>query len=67
MQEIILYSTGCPMCNVLKSKLSAKGIEYAEHNDVDEMLELGLMQVPVLCVDGQMLQFPDAVRWVNSQ
>ena len=33
MNKIILYSTGCPSCNVLKKKLAAKGIQFEENND----------------------------------
>ena len=29
----ILYSTGCPKCNVLTRKLDAKGIEYTVNNN----------------------------------
>ena len=49
--KIILYSTGCPKCKVLKHKLEEKGIAYTENNTVDEMLSLGIVQVPVLSVD----------------
>lgn len=63
--NIVLYSTGCPKCNVLKSKLNAKGIEYTENNSVAEMTELGIAQVPVLSVDGNLMDFKEAVSWVN--
>ena len=34
---IILYTTGCPRCHVLETKLKQKNIEYVECNDVEEM------------------------------
>lgn len=65
--NIVLYSTGCPKCKVLKQKLGSKGISYTENNSVDEMLGLGITQVPVLSIDGILLQFKEAVTWVNNQ
>lgn len=63
---VILYSTGCPKCEVLKSKLEDKGIEYTENNSVEEMLSMGITQVPVIVHEGKMFGFADAVKWVNS-
>jgi len=65
--EIVLYSNGCPRCNVLKKKLDSKGIIYKENNSVEEMLALGLTQVPALLVDKSMLWFAEANEWVNNQ
>lgn len=65
--EIILYSTGCPKCSVIKKKLDAKGIEYAENSAVDTMVALGISQVPVLSVDGELLSFVEANQWVNER
>lgn len=64
---ITLYSTGCPRCNVLKQKLDSKNIEYTVVNDVDIMTEKDISTVPVLEVDGQLLQFKEAVDWVNGR
>ena len=65
--NIIFYSTGCPKCKILKQKLDSKSIQYTENNSVEEMLALGIVQVPVLSVDGALMQFPDAVAWINHQ
>ena len=65
--EITLYSTGCPKCKVLKKKLEEKGIKYTENNSVDEMLSLGISQVPVLSVNNKLLDFSTANDWVNQQ
>ena len=67
MPEIILYSTGCPMCRVLKTKLNAKGIAFTENNSIDDMLALGIETVPVLSVDGELKLFKEANDWVNEQ
>lgn len=67
MSEVVLYSTGCPKCKVLKSKLIAKHIDFVEVEDVDEMGKVGLTSVPWLSVDGKMMDFVNAVRWANEQ
>ena len=64
--DIILYSTGCPKCNVLKSKLAEKKIDFVENNSIEDMTELGITQVPVLSVCGALLDFKKAVTWVNN-
>lgn len=63
---IILYSTGCPKCNVLKKKLNAAGVEYTEVTDVNIMTELGIDTVPVLKVNDKMLSYMDAVKYINE-
>lgn len=65
--NIILYSTKCPMCNVLEKKLAEKNIKYIENNDVVAMTSLGIDKVPVLSVDGVLLDFKSAVNWVNER
>jgi len=63
----ILYSTGCPRCKVLEKKLESKGIAYEKNNSVEEMLSLGITEVPVLNVYGQLLSFSEANEWINNQ
>lgn len=65
--DIVLYSTGCPKCIILKKKLAEKDIQYVENNDVEKMTSLGIDYVPVLCVNGKMLQFKEANDWINQQ
>lgn len=64
--NVVLYSTGCPRCKVLKQKLDNKGIPYTMNSSVDEMLSLGIAQVPILSVDGDLLPFTKAIEWVNQ-
>lgn len=63
----ILYSTGCPKCNVLEKKLNEKGISYDVCDSVSVMEEMGITSLPVLDVDGTPLDFMSAVQWVNNQ
>lgn len=67
MNEIILYSTGCPKCKILKQKLDDKGVTYTENNSVEEMQKLGINDVPVLSINGELNKFSDANKWVNMQ
>lgn len=67
MIDVILYSTGCPRCNVLKKKLNDKGINFSENNSVEEMLSMGIMEAPMLRVGGELLDFTKAVIWVNAR
>lgn len=65
--NVILYSTGCPKCKVLKMKMDAKGIQYTENNSVDEMLELGIKSAPTLSVNGQMMDYMSALTYVKEK
>lgn len=65
---ITIYTTQtCPKCKILKKKLQEKGIEYKEFNDEDEMQSMGILSVPVMDVDGEQLDFPAAIKYVNER
>lgn len=64
---IILYTIGCPQCNVLKTKLDKKNISYTTVTDKNKMREMGLSRLPVLEVDGNIMEFPAANTWINNQ
>ena len=65
--NLIMYSTGCPKCRVLKTKLDTSGLPFTVNDDIDEMMALGFRSVPVLSVDGEFYTYADAVRWVNER
>lgn len=65
--EIILYSTNCPKCKILEKKLTEKNIKFTKNNNVIEMSELGIDQVPVLSIDSKMLSFVEANKWINER
>lgn len=66
MNTIILYSTGCPKCNVLKKKMAAKNVKFTEVTDPKEMESLGIDAVPVLRVDDTFLTYVEAVKYINK-
>lgn len=64
--DVILYSTGCPKCKILETKLSQKNIEYSIFDDVDAMINKGFQSVPLLEVDKKVMSFGEAVKWLNE-
>ena len=62
--SITLYSTNCPKCNVLEAKLKQKGVEFELNTDEDVMIEKGFMSAPMLEVDGKVMDFSEAMKWV---
>lgn len=65
--DVILYSTNCPKCKVLESKLNKKGINFTIITDVQEMCNLGMMSAPNLKVDEKIMSFKEAANWINEQ
>ena len=63
---IILYTTHCPKCRILEQKLKAKNIEYIEFTDVDKMIKMGFSVMPMLDVDGRIMDFATANKWINE-
>ena len=66
MASVVLYTIDCPKCKVLETKLNSKNIPYEVFKDKDKMIEKGLSTMPVLEVDGQLLDFGQAVKWINE-
>lgn len=64
---VILYSTDCPKCQILKEKLDNKNIEYIVNSDSEAMLLKGFSTVPMLEIDSKVLNYLDAVKWVKEQ
>lgn len=64
---ITLYSTNCPKCNVLKQKLQSLSIDFEISNNIDELIELGFMEAPILKVNDEYLNFSKAVNWIKEQ
>lgn len=65
--SVILYSTHCPKCKVLSSKLLQKGIDYDEINDIEVMAQKGFTTVPMLEVNEVVYDFKKAVEWIGAQ
>lgn len=66
MMRVTLYTTHCPKCRVIEKKLAQAGVEYIEVSDVQEMTKLGFRSAPMLDVDGKIMDFMDANRWLKN-
>ena len=55
-----------PRCDMLKSKLNAKNVPFVEEKDETIIDSLGIDFLPVLEVDGQLLQLSKANDYINS-
>jgi glutaredoxin len=67
MGKVILYEHGCPRCKVLKSKLDQSGIVYEIVNDIDIMTAKGFSEAPKLEVNGTVMDFKEAIKWIGEQ
>jgi glutaredoxin len=67
IMSIVLYSTHCPKCKVLESKLKQKNINFEENNNVELMVQKGFTTAPVLEVDEKVYNFKEAVEWIKEQ
>lgn len=65
--KIILHSTHCPKCKVVELKLKQKGIVYEENTDIEVMKSKGMMSAPHLEVNGQLLDFAEAIKWIGER
>ena len=64
--SINFYTIHCPKCDVLEKKLNNKNIAYNLITDIGVMQQKGLDTMPMLEIDGKMMAFGDAVRWINE-
>ena len=65
--NITLFSTGCPQCQILESKLQDKGLDYTIINDIEKMKQLGMTRVPILQIDdGPLMDMSTANKWINN-
>lgn len=67
MNKIILYTTHCPKCEILKEKLDNKNITYEICSDVKTMVAKGFRSTPILEVDNVALTYLDAINWIKER
>jgi hypothetical protein len=49
------------------AKLNQKNVKFEEITDINTMEKLGIMSVPMLLVDNKLMNFKEAVTWINAQ
>lgn len=65
--EVILYSTGCPQCNILKEMLQKKNIIFQIEDNIEKMKELGFSSLPMLSIDNKILNFKEAFNFLKNE
>lgn len=64
---ITLYSTGCPQCKALEKALVDAKIEFFYCDNVEEIVKLGVRYVPILKVDDELMNYAQALHFVNTK
>lgn len=64
--KVVFYSTNCPKCNVLKTKLDQKGVDYETSYDIQPVIDHGFMSAPVLQIGDEWLDFSSAIKRVKE-
>lgn len=64
--SVNFYTIHCPKCDVLEKKLNNKKVEYNLITDIGLMQQKGFDTMPILEIDGKVMPFSDAVKWVNE-
>ncbi len=67
MEDVILYSNGCPKCRVIKKKLEEKAVSFIETSDEQKLVSLGYQTFPILQVNETIMDFKDANDWINNR
>ena len=64
---VTLYTIDCPKCKILEKKLADAGIEFEVCKDVELMTSKGFDFMPVLEVNGNIMNSDAALRWVAER
>lgn len=64
---MILFTTHCPQCQVLETKLKNYNFNYSISENVQEIIDKGFLSVPVLKInDTTYLTFAEANKWLEE-
>ena len=64
--SMTLYTTGCPQCKVLETLMNNKSLHYNKITNEEEMIAKGIMSAPMLEIDGELLNYPQAMKYVKE-
>lgn len=64
--QIIVYTIGCPKCQVLEKKLKQKQIPFQTCDDLEIMREKGFKMAPMMEVDGKVYDFNAALKYLRD-
>ena len=48
-------------------RLDEAGVSYTINCNIEEMLSQGIKHLPMLSVDGNMMNYPAALAWLNER
>lgn len=65
--KVILYTSHCPCCDVVESMLRNARIAYETFDNTEEMLRKGMTHMPMLSVDGNLMNFSAALIWLKER
>ena len=65
-RQIVLYSTGCTRCKLVKQMLDVHHVEYTEITDKQAIEEKDFDSVPVLEVDGKCMEYSELLTWLEQ-
>ena len=65
--QITLYTNRCPCCEVLEAALKDASLDFETVADTGQMLAMGMTHLPMLRVDGQMMNYPAALAWLKER
>ena len=63
---IKLYTNHCRKCEILTAKLKEKNVDFEVEDNETVLVSLGFDFMPVLEVDGDRLEYGNAIKYVNS-
>ena len=69
MNNVILFSSNCPKCKILETKLKQKNILFEVKNseeDFQKLFDEGFREMPVLEVENKKYTFGEAIQLVNN-
>ena len=55
------------MCFVLKERLDNLNLAYTICEDKETMIKMGFSSVPMLEVDGNIMNYKDAIKWIKER
>lgn len=66
--KVVLYTIECPNCIVLEKKLKQKNIEFLKVSDKETIKAKGFgdSHFPILDVDGVVMNYKTAIKWIKS-
>lgn len=65
--KVTLYTTHCPKCTTLGQMLENKNIKFETVTDINTMIAKGFEFVPMLEIDGQIMNYDEAKNWVEKE